>query len=80
MDVHECINNINKINPNLSLFESGAPGKAGQSSGISPIKSVTRNLRRGYCKSHPTFVSSSSQNHMFFLLLLLRQALITTHT
>lgn len=62
-----CMNafaKINKTNPNLFFFvlESGAPGKAGQSSGISSIKNVTLKLRPGYYKPHCTFVSSSSQN------------------
>lgn len=59
-----CMNaltKINKTNPNLSFLESSAPGKAGQSLGISSIKSVTLKLRPGYYKSNPTFVSSSSQ-------------------
>lgn len=85
-----CMNALTiliKINPNLSgsLFKSGAPGKAGQSTGISSIKNTTLTLKPGYYKTHPTFVSSRSQKYVFFSRALslsspLRQALITTHT
>lgn len=74
-----ALTKINKTNPNLSLFESGAPGNAGQSSGISSIKNVTLKLRPGYYKPlHLLFIFKPKSQ--IFLLSLQRKALITTHT
>lgn len=70
-----CMNALTiliKINPNLSgsLFKSGAPGKAGQSTGISSIKNTTLTLKPGYYKTHPPSFHLAAKSKLVFFRLL----------